>query len=83
MSSLHHPVVYILYNIQYDMPGYEKMPVLEALNGYRLKLPCEAEEEKEEEEEEATPATAEQREGEAEGEGEMANGSAVLAPAPQ
>ena len=54
--------------MQYDMPGYEKMPVLEALNGYRLKLPCEAEEE-----EEDTPAAAAGEGGG--GEGEVPNGA--------
>ena len=44
------------------------MPLLEALNGYRLKLPCEAEEEEGEQEEEDTP-TAEK--------GEVPNGTVV------
>lgn len=36
--------------MQYDLPGFEKMPLLEALNGYKLRLPSEAEEEEDEEE---------------------------------
>ena len=52
------------------------MPLLEALNGYRLKLPCEAEQEQEEdeggeEEEEDTPPTGEEGE---EGGAEVPNG---------
>ena len=59
---------------QYDTPGYEKMPVLEALNGYRLKLPCEAEEEREEEEEDTPTAAKEEGGGE---EGAVPNGTTV------
>ena len=49
---------------QYEISGFEKMPLLEALNGYKLKLPSETEEE------EDTPAAEGQGEGEREGEGE-------------
>ena len=50
------------------------MPVLEALNGYRLKLPCEAEEEREEEEEDTPTAAKEEGGGE---EGAVPNGTTV------
>ena len=50
------------------------MPVLEALNGYRLKLPCEAEDEREEEEEDTPTAAKEEGGGE---EGEVPNGTTV------
>ena len=67
MSSLcHHDITSSLHHhSQYDIAGFEKMPLLEALNGYKLKLPSEVEEDEEEEREDRPGAK-----GEEEGEGE-------------
>lgn len=56
------------------------MPLLEALNGYKLKLPSELEDddEEEEEEEEEPPAAEGEEEGEGEG-GRLANGTVGVA----
>ena len=35
---------FLLLLLQYALPGFETMPLLEALNGYRLSLPAVAEE---------------------------------------
>lgn len=55
------------------------MPLLEALNGYKLKLPSEVEEEEEEEEEEDSPTAEgeEEEQGEEEEGGRLANGAVV------
>ena len=65
--------------MQYETAGFEKMPLLEALNGYKLKLPCEAEEEGEQEREDSPPTAREEGGDEGEGEDrEVPNGGTSL-----